>query len=1669
MQGSYKYYLSLTLLLLLLGIQANAQYNNSWINYSTLHQYFKFPIVATGVYRLDSLTLANAGFPTGSISPQKLQLFARGNEIPLHIRGTQDGVLNATDYIEFYATKNSGDLDTALYLAKGGNPYYSLFNDTINYYLTWSITAQNGVRYAVDTTRNHSSYTPIAYWNKLSINSYTNSYSYGKALAGATDYGYSADEGWMSYTDKTTTNGFQAYINTPNIVPNAPISIQTFYTSGSNSSTSTVDNQLQLSLNGTLLKDSTFDGYQYFNYTLPQTTAILTANNLLTFKSVNLGQDNSGRAYIAYFNINYPAYTIANNRANYSFYLPATTTPIQRIDIAQQAGNMANTRLLNTTNYKLTVPDTANGNCIALLGTTPNLQNNYVVYNLDSTLKIKSISKINGTGYFTNYTPALTNNEVIFLTHANLTTTAQQYAMYRTSKGKQSTVVHANELYDQFAYGVNNSPVALHNFVQYAKQVAPSNNYLFIIGKGINSSYARYGANYALNLVPTFGEPPSDILLVASIGYTNLAPLMHVGRLATASATEINYYYNKVVEYETNTQSNKFTDDGEWMKQALHFAGGNSAAQANIFKGYLDDFKDTLEAPLYGGHVSTYSKSTSLPIGQVTEVIRQQINSGVSIMTFLAHASGAGFDQDIGFPNTYTNTNGKYPLIIGNSCFVGDIHASNTYSFSQSWILDPKGAIGFIAEPSLGFPDVLAQYSQELYNQLSRKNYGGSIGAHMSATIGLLTTTNNDLLRNSCVGMTLHGDPTIAINSPQKPDLALRNSATTISPSVVTTANDSFTIKLTAFNFGKAVTTPVSVTIEHFYPGSTLADTVYSTTLANGLNYTASLQFSIKLNATKAVGQNHFVIKIDPYDAIFPEQTETNNTIAIDVTILNSDVYPVYPANYAIVPTNKLVLKAATGLPLEPTANYKMECDTTDLFNSPLLQTTTITSAGGVMEWNINNATLIDTTVYFWRVAKVTGNALKWKEQSFEYIAQKTGYSQAHFFQFEDDNYQYIDAVRAQRKYKFTTKPVNLKCEVRGGSAFENKFQLDTEIKEYNGCGFSTQIHVAIIDTNGLQPWGTSYNGLNASNNFGNYNNNGGCRPRVEYDFSFITTDTVQMAGLQNLLQTVPTGYYILLYTYINGNFNAWKPALKNYVNSLGGTFVGSLPDDYPYIFFVQKGNLASAQQVIPASSKFEKLVFNQPLYNDWYYGNITSTTIGPVSKWHSLHWNATSIDAVTTNDNITLKLFAKQPNGQEVQVMRTFTTADKNVVLTDSINALQYPTLTMRAYSKDSITRTPSQMNYWRIYYDPLPEGVINPKQAYSYTNSTTQEGDSIKLQVAFTNVTNVPMDSVLVRYWWQDASGKTFATGNNIPQTFTYTRADKLPANASINLTASIPTLGKQGSNTLWLEANPSNDQAEQFHFNNYLALPFKITKDNQNPLLDVTFDGQHILNGDIVAPSPLIELQVKDENKFLLLNDTSNVTLSLKRPNGNTYQRLYYSNAGNYTMQFVPAQSTTNKARVLLQANGLTDGVYTLSAQSTDRSNNRSGTSNYEVSFEVVNKSSLTNVVNYPNPFSTNTKFVYTLTGASIPEVFKIQILTVTGKLVRELTMNELGAIHTGRNISATGWDGTDMYGDQLANGLYLYHIIAKVNGQDIELRETIADNYFKKGWGKMYLLR
>ena len=77
---------------------------------------------------------------------------------------------------------------------------------------------------------------------------------------------------------------------------------------------------------------------------------------------------------------------------------------------------------------------------------------------------------------------------------------------------------------------------------------------------------------------------------------------------------------------------------------------------------------------------------------------------------------------------------------------------------------------------------------------------------------------------------------------------------------------------------------------------------------------------------------------------------------------------------------------------------------------------------------------------------------------------------------------------------------------------------------------------------------------------------------------------------------------------------------------------------------------------------------------------------------------------------------------------------------------------------------------------------------------------------------------------------------------------------------------------------------------------------------------------------------------------------------------------------------------------------DGIYQLKVQGRDKSGNISGDSEYEISFEVINRSTITNIFSYPNPFS-SAHFIFTLTGHVIPDQIKLTILTVSGKVVNK----------------------------------------------------------------------
>ena len=379
-----------------------------------------------------------------------------------------------------------------------------------------------------------------------------------------------------------------------------------------------------------------------------------------------------------------------------------------------------------------------------------------------------------------------------------------------------------------------------------------------------------------------------------------------------------------------------------------------------------------------------------------------------------------------------------------------------------------------------------------------------------------------------------------------------------------------------------------------------------------------------------------------------------------------------------------------------------------------------------------------------------------------------------------------------------------------------------------------------------------------------------------------------------------------------------------------------------------------------------------------------------------------------------------------------------------------------------DSIKFTPYQLSYWRLNYQPAPEGALAPN-LYFTSKDTLEQGEIFHFGIAFQNISVEAFDSMKVKL--------TIIDHNNVTHVISIPRQKPLISGDTIRINFDLDTKSYPGLNTLFVSFNPDNDQPEQHLYNNFLYHNFYVKPDNYNPTMDVTFDGVHILNKDIVSARPHILIKLKDENKSLALNDTSLLKVQIQYPDGSL--RTYHFD--NDTMKFSPANIANgdNTASIdLTPALSGEDAQYELIVSGKDVVGNEAGKIDYHIDFRVISKPMISNMMNYPNPFTTSTAFVFTITGSEIPQNMRIQILTITGKVIREITEDELGPLHIGRNITDFKWDGTDMYGQKVANGVYLYRVLTNLNGKSLDKFKDQGDNtdkYFTKGYGKMYLMR
>ncbi|MCU0445020.1 MAG: C25 family cysteine peptidase [Microscillaceae bacterium] len=1645
-------------------------FGNEWINYN--QTYFKIPIAQNGIYRITPNDLNAIG--VSGVNPKNFQIFHRGQEQAIFVQGQDDNTVDSGDFIEFYGEANDGTVDRLLY--KGGlsrqvNPFYNLFSDTTAYFLTWTLDNRLGKRMALSDLPANNTLTPYHWQESLQV--FQSHYSVGQNYRiGFPEQIYLSEydvgEGWVG----------------PRIAQNNRIdhtfTIQNLYTANP----TPLAPRLELILIGDSFLQYTAEvrvGSTVNNLRL--LTTLSGFGNSRQFMTQNLSPSDItangqfivrvsavfGNVRVAYIKLSYPQ-TLTMDGQNVRYLrLPISASNTNSIEINNPPANASIYDISDQDNIIRINSTLINGRLRGTIGNASNERNLFV--SNGNALPLPRMQAVN----FVNINPQ--SFDYLIITHPKLRRAAggfadvvQAYADYRagaTGGGYKPLIMNIDVLYNQFSFG-EVTPLAIRRFADFMFQRgAPK--HLFLIGKGVilpsgdNILNIRQNpTHFALNLVPTIGFPPSDINMVAGLGNRGTPdPSISIGRIGATTPEQILNYLNKVIEHEAQPLE-------LWKKNIAHLSGGRTEDEQVTYRGYVDQFGAIARNGCVGvQNISTSTKRTTNPVELIN--ISDVVNQGVGLITFFGHSGLDITDIEIGLVSDdlqgYRNK-GKYPIILANGCKLASIfYQENNRSLSEDWIFTKdRGAVAFIAHSYFGYSNLLRSYSLGFYQlAFNDCNWAGkSIGELLKENMRRGVQSTNVLQISTYEQMLLQGDPAIQFFPANKVDYYTADNQLFLESfdnNPVTAVSDSFKLKIIVSNLGIRNNQALKVKVKRTYSNGTQVESFkeYAPVLVRD-----TLAFVIKKDINiNAFGINRFEVSLD-YSNEIDELRENNNVGILEFSLPTLGVLPVLPVEYAIVNEQPVVLTGLASSLNNENRPFIFELDTTATFTSPAKKSELIPPTTSPT-WQVNLLTdnSTDSTVYYWRVnyadAVNDPNTL-WGQSSFVYIKNSNeGWSQSRFPQFRKSQLINIQKNEGLRRWSFADTQRNIEVKTYGNAAgisaneilmtFDGLVILPTQSTNASTiCATNTIIAMAFDRQTGNPYPGVATGVPCGRDNIANFFNN----------------TTLANNSLLAYLSRVREGDYVLFFSSGTVNFGSWTTTMRSALAQIGGNpmIYNKLGNGDPYIIFGTKGGASgSAFEVVAgnlSNPRTETIRLAAPIKLQVSSGEIISSRIGPAKKWKELIKNI----IIAPEDDYILDLHGVTVAGTETTQPLIANITANNTNLT-TIDATIYPYLLLKLRLSDANKYTPAQLNKWLVLYDGVPEGFLDPDAIglSAYIIPKKSEGEIFKLDFAFRNISSVsyPVDSLVVEY--------TITNKETLRQKIMTAKIKAPIAKETTRFSLNVPTVGLGGQNELKVFVNPPNQNVQEVLYeNNIFLVNYEVQKDNSNPILEVAFDGRKIMDGEVVSPNPLISVNLRDNNPYFTPQDPNSLNMALKKPCENCpFEEV------NLEQPTVTWSSDPGLLKVNLKLENLENGKYTLRAQGFDSFGNRAGSEPYEINFEVVRESSVTNVFPYPNPFSSSTRFVFDLTGSEIPDEVKIQIMTVSGKVIREITQAELGPLRIGNNLTEYAWDGTDEFGDRLANGVYLYRVIMRRNGQTIENRATSADKAFKNGIGKLYIAR
>ncbi|MBK5285089.1 MAG: type IX secretion system sortase PorU, partial [Bacteroidia bacterium] len=201
--------------------------------------------------------------------------------------------------------------------------------------------------------------------------------------------------------------------------------------------------------------------------------------------------------------------------------------------------------------------------------------------------------------------------------------------------------------------------------------------------------------------------------------------------------------------------------------------------------------------------------------------------------------------------------------------------------------------------------------------------------------------------------------------------------------------------------------------------------------------------------------------------------------------------------------------------------------------------------------------------------------------------------------------------------------------------------------------------------------------------------------------------------------------------------------------------------------------------------------------------------------------------------------------------------------------------------------------------------------------------------------------------------------------------------------------------------------------------------VSDDKRGPEIKLYMNDDKFVSGGMTNVNPNVYALISDESG---INTAGNgighdITITIDGDKLYTANDFFEADLDSY-----------QKGKINFPLSGLSDGKHTLKLKVWDIFNNSSETT---IEFYVVSSKEITlnHVYNYPNPFTTHTKFMFEHNRACVPMSVQIQVFTVTGKLVKTISKY---LVCDGFRFDNLDWDGRDDYGDKIGRGIYIYRL-------------------------------